>query len=154
MFSALLTARCEAVNKQTKSRRSWGLEKTKTYHEVWLYIPLCFLWMCAFLSLHCLHPGKQECFYLLRLNYLIFFGLEHIEMDLKGKHEAWKRASLNFRYTSYRSSFSQELITEYRPAWELRLQFGLEYMWTTMLSIVHLVMVLCGYHCHFQVLSM
>lgn len=70
-------------------------------------------------------------------------------MNLKGKHEALKRASLNFCYTSYWNGFSQELITEYRPAWELRLQFGLEYIRTTMLSIVYLVMVLCDYHCHF-----
>jgi len=74
-------------------------------------------------------------------------------MDLKGKHEALKKASLNFCYTSYQSGFSQELISKYRSAWELRLPCVLQYMWTTMLGIVHLVMVLYGYH-YFWVLSM
>lgn len=56
-------------------------------------------------------------------------------MDLKGKREALKRASLNFCYTRYQSCFSQEL-TEY-AAWELRLHLVLEYTLTTELSIVH-----------------
>lgn len=49
-------------------------------------------------------------------------------MDVKGKDKALKRASINFHYFSYQNDFSQEFTIEYRPSWELRLLFGLEYV--------------------------
>lgn len=99
IFSAFLTARCEAINK-LKVRRSWSLQRTKTYPEFWLDTTLCFIWMCTFLSLHCLLKCKSP-FTCSGLIFKILFGPKHVEMDLKGKHESLKRASLNFLYTSY-----------------------------------------------------